>query len=92
MFEQFFLRRKYIGRAAAIFSEVYGSINTRALNAATKPDLLDCSARMRLSAPADTPLMTPRGILWAASSDQSMSHAKQLYDESKRIIPSLKMV
>lgn len=53
------------GRSAALFSAIYGSAAIRALSRASRAFLFDPPARF-----CDTPLLTPRGVLYIAHAGQ----------------------
>jgi D-arginine dehydrogenase len=56
------------GRSAAVFSEVYGSAQVRALSRASGPFLREPPAEF-----SDQPLLSPRGALFVARADQLRS-------------------
>ena len=71
------------GRSAALFTETYGSEVKRALSHASKPFMLQPPSGF-----AQTPLVTPRGTLLAATNAQ-VAKLRQVADECSALVGNL---
>jgi D-arginine dehydrogenase len=74
------------GRSAALFIETYGGVIVRALARSSRPFLQSPPAGF-----TETPLLTPRGVLYVARGDQREA-AERLFDECRPRARDLRLV
>jgi D-arginine dehydrogenase len=74
------------GRSAALFTEAYGNASTRALTTAARSFFESPPAGF-----ADSPLLTPRGLLFAGRADQQATLDRQ-YEEVSRLARDVRRV
>lgn len=73
------------GRSAALFTETYGNAAMRALTRASRPFFFGPPAGF-----APTPLVSARGTLLVARSDQ-LAALQRAFDECSRLVPNLRL-